>query len=183
MSLHIFQKYRSEFDKTRHFKRKIDFFLGGGRDSLAASSSGPHPSPRTKPGFARSFPCRFTARSTPMARLRSWLWLLASGIGCVSKEMATAKELDELAECPVCRQVFTDPRVLPCGHTFCLQCIDAWRNAKRTTMKKMPCPLCRKMFLLPKSGVGGLPTNFFVVDFFLMKGLQFFCIFRSLSVK
>lgn len=26
--------------------------------------------------------------------------------------------------CSICRNIFTDPRILPCSHTFCRQCID-----------------------------------------------------------
>jgi hypothetical protein len=33
----------------------------------------------------------------------------------------------ELIECPICRDVFTDPRILPCSiHTFCAACIQSY---------------------------------------------------------
>jgi len=28
--------------------------------------------------------------------------------------MATAKPLDDIMECSICKEVYTDPRVLPC---------------------------------------------------------------------
>ena len=40
-------------------------------------------------------------------------------------------------ECAVCLDVMDDPRVLPCGHSFCLMCL------KQTTPKTTMCPLCQ----------------------------------------
>lgn len=31
---------------------------------------------------------------------------------------------DSKFKCPACRQSFNDPRVLPCLHTFCLNCLE-----------------------------------------------------------
>jgi len=74
--------------------------------------------------------------------------------------MATAKQLDDTTECPICTEVYTDPRILPCGHTYCLKCIEAWSNDKRTG-DKMVCPLCRKVFT---KTVGELGKYFFVAS-------------------
>ena len=70
--------------------------------------------------------------------------------------MATAGPLCDKRECPICTEVYTDPRFLPCGHTFCRQCIEAFSGRA--------CPLCRKPFTLPRNGVGDLPKNFALVD-------------------
>ena len=32
--------------------------------------------------------------------------------------------VDELLRCPCCLELFTDPHQLPCGHRFCLDCLD-----------------------------------------------------------
>jgi len=74
--------------------------------------------------------------------------------------MATARRLCDKPECPICKEVYTDPRVLPCGHTFCRQCIGAFREQQQ----QLACPLCRKGFRLPANGVGDLPKNFALVD-------------------
>src|SRR6218665_994033 len=74
-----------------------------------------------------------------------------------------AKQLREITECPICLNVFTDPRVLPCIHTFCLDCLKRIsETAQKDPGDKLPCPLCRKEFLIPAYGVYGVPKNFFL---------------------
>ena len=85
--------------------------------------------------------------------------------------MATAKQLDDIMECPICTEVYTDPRILPCVHTYCLKCIKAWSKDKQPG-DKLACPLCRKEFTLPCNGVSDLPKNFFVANFLQMKELS-----------
>ena len=76
--------------------------------------------------------------------------------------MATVKQLDDITECPVCKEVYRDPRVLPCRHSFCRSCIEALRN--------LACPLCRTPFTLP-NGADDLPKNF-EVNFLQIKKLS-----------
>jgi len=82
--------------------------------------------------------------------------------------MAAAKQVDDITACLICTEVYTDPRVLPCGHTFCLKCIAAWSTDKQPG-DELSCPLCRKEFTLPSNGVEDLPKNFFAVNFLQMK--------------
>jgi len=74
---------------------------------------------------------------------------------------AALKELADVTECSICTEVFTDPRVLPCVHTYCLKCIQGWGKDKLPG-DKLECPLCRKEFTIPQNGLEGLPRNFFV---------------------
>lgn len=41
--------------------------------------------------------------------------------------------------CPVCCDIFTDPILLPCGHSFCRSCLKKCRD---TGLRE--CPVCRK---------------------------------------
>ena len=84
--------------------------------------------------------------------------------------MATAKHLDDITECPICTEVYTDPRILPCVHTYCLKCIEKWSEDLQPG-DELACPLCRKEFTLPSNGVADLPKNFFVTKFLQMKEL------------
>jgi len=86
--------------------------------------------------------------------------------------MATAKQLDDITECPICTEVYTDPRVLPCVHTYCLKCIREWSKDKHPGDETLACPLCRKEFTLPSNGVEDLPKNVFVANILQMKPLS-----------
>lgn len=72
-----------------------------------------------------------------------------------------AEELNAITECSICIEVFTDPRTLPCIHTFCFKCIEKTGRNKHPGAK-LPCPLCREEFIIPKEGFVGLRKNFFM---------------------
>jgi len=75
--------------------------------------------------------------------------------------MASAKEFADVIECQICKELYTDPRMLPCGHTFCFNCIDEIWRGNRQQVQSSPCPLCRKEFTtLPSE----LPKNYSVMD-------------------
>ncbi|XP_071354903.1 nuclear factor 7, brain-like [Trachinotus anak] len=42
--------------------------------------------------------------------------------------------------CPVCHQVFTDPVVLSCSHSFCKDCLKSWWRQKPQRL----CPVCKR---------------------------------------
>ena len=73
------------------------------------------------------------------------------------------KYLDEITECPICTNVYTDPRVLPCVHTYCLKCIEGWSQQRKPEEKLMACPLCRKEINISTERLATeLPKNLFV---------------------
>lgn len=72
------------------------------------------------------------------------------------------QKLDEIIECPICREFFVDPRTLPaCLHTFCMRCVAGF-GADALPGDELPCPLCRADFAVPVGGLALLPTNTFV---------------------
>ncbi|XP_030579708.1 nuclear factor 7, ovary-like [Archocentrus centrarchus] len=42
--------------------------------------------------------------------------------------------------CPVCQEVFRDPVLLSCSHSFCKDCLNSWWREKPTR----ECPICKK---------------------------------------
>ena len=75
--------------------------------------------------------------------------------------MSLVRELYDMTECSICTEVFTDPRVLPCIHTFCLNCLLNYGKDKHPG-DDMPCPLCRKEFTVPDGRFSGIQKNFFM---------------------
>ena len=75
--------------------------------------------------------------------------------------MATARPLDDDTECPICTEVYTDPRILPCVHMFCFKCIERWSKYKKPG-HQVACPLCREKFTVPSNGLVNLPKRIFV---------------------
>ena len=62
--------------------------------------------------------------------------------------------------CSVCMSEYTDPKRLPCLHSFCLHCLN---GIQRTSGRrdKIACPECRQEFNVPDNGnLAALPTNF-----------------------
>ena len=66
---------------------------------------------------------------------------------------------DELS-CSVCMCTYTDPKQLPCLHSFCLNCLNGIQRTSGVH-GKITCPECRRQFEIPGSGnLSVLPTNF-----------------------
>ena len=68
--------------------------------------------------------------------------------------------LHEELSCSVCMSKYTDPKQLPCLHSFCLHCLN---GIQRTSGRrdKIACPECRQEFNVPDNGnLNALPTNF-----------------------
>ncbi|XP_063605280.1 RING finger protein nhl-1-like isoform X4 [Penaeus indicus] len=62
---------------------------------------------------------------------------------------------DELT-CAICLDLLHRPRSLPCGHSFCLVCLQNYVNSCRMMFT---CPSCRAAAQVPHEGVMGLPIN------------------------
>ncbi|KAF4105273.1 hypothetical protein G5714_014604 [Onychostoma macrolepis] len=50
-----------------------------------------------------------------------------------------SKSVEELS-CPVCCEIFKDPVVLSCSHSFCKECLQQFWKTKKT----QECPVCRR---------------------------------------
>ncbi|XP_078608632.1 tripartite motif-containing protein 2-like [Branchiostoma floridae x Branchiostoma japonicum] len=64
---------------------------------------------------------------------------------------------EDSMSCGICLQPFKRPKVLPCGHTFCEEClVEAAKGGLR-------CPTCRTVVAI-KGGVAALPNNYQVTE-------------------
>ena len=68
--------------------------------------------------------------------------------------------------CPICYQLFNNPKYLPCYHFYCEECLE-----KMQVQSKIICPECRQEAIV-SAGVKELPNNFFInrlVDDLILK--------------
>ena len=68
--------------------------------------------------------------------------------------------LHDEVSCSVCMCTYTDPKQLPCLHSFCLHCLNGIQRTSGAR-GKITCPECRRQFQIHGSGnPSELPTNF-----------------------
>ena len=53
-------------------------------------------------------------------------------------------KLEEMLMCPVCQDMFKDPRQLPCGHSLCMGCLETMVDHSPDVPFR--CPDCRAEF-------------------------------------
>ena len=71
------------------------------------------------------------------------------------------EELEKEITCSICHDHYNEPKILPCYHYYCKECI--YRLALRTGLDKpFSCPECRLDATLPQGDVDQLKTAFFV---------------------
>ena len=68
-----------------------------------------------------------------------------------------------LTTCPLCLDTLTIPKILPCLHTFCLDCLTSHYNATNSQrlvfIPIFKCPECRSTCYV-SSDLSQLPTDF-----------------------
>ncbi|XP_071081307.1 E3 ubiquitin-protein ligase TRIM56-like isoform X2 [Haliotis cracherodii] len=53
---------------------------------------------------------------------------------------------DDFLTCGICLEVFKDPRILPCLHTFCFKCISTCMESRQSGNSPALCPKCQEPF-------------------------------------
>ncbi|XP_071837380.1 uncharacterized protein [Apostichopus japonicus] len=69
---------------------------------------------------------------------------------------------EDFLSCCICMNQLKTPKMLPCIHSFCEECIEKY--AAKQDGNEVPCPTCRKVCTLPEAGVKGLQTNFHLIN-------------------
>ncbi|CAH1252223.1 TRIM59 [Branchiostoma lanceolatum] len=70
---------------------------------------------------------------------------------------------DDVLSCAICNNHLTEPKALPCLHTYCCKCLQELATSRRTGAW-FRCPECRKVVEVPIGGVQAFPTNFLVAN-------------------
>ncbi|EAU90401.1 hypothetical protein CC1G_00785 [Coprinopsis cinerea okayama7 len=63
-------------------------------------------------------------------------------------------------QCSICLNPYRDPISIPCGHIYCLGCLNAYANAPAHEGLKASCPTCRQEFYFVTPDVRILPSKF-----------------------
>ena len=80
-------------------------------------------------------------------------------IDCSDPDPGTmSSKTSSSATCGLCSQLYTDPRVLQCLHTFCSKCLTKI-SGEQTSRTSLKCPTCKKPTTVPKGSVTALPKD------------------------
>ncbi len=69
-------------------------------------------------------------------------------------------EEEDLVTCVLCLDVYTDPRTLPCLHSFCFQCLEDLLKTTDATAPNFKCPLCQEKHDVPSNGASAFRQDF-----------------------
>ena len=80
-------------------------------------------------------------------------------------------KLEEQLTCPVCLDHYTNPKTLPCLHSFCQHCLEGLPLDKKNETYYLSCPTCRHCTKLPEEGARAFPVAFILNNLKEMQSL------------
>ncbi|KAK7503701.1 hypothetical protein BaRGS_00005240 [Batillaria attramentaria] len=78
----------------------------------------------------------------------------------VPKSSIQQRARSKSAICTLCLGPFNKPKLLPCFHTFCENCL--YNLTAQYLYRSFPCPVCRAQIQIPTGGVSAFQTNFYI---------------------
>ncbi|KAK6184010.1 hypothetical protein SNE40_006557 [Patella caerulea] len=66
---------------------------------------------------------------------------------------------DQEDSCSICLDIFTEPKTVDCGHTFCRNCLENYYVKKHSESKTFPCPICQHDVEVPEGGIQMFPST------------------------
>ena len=69
------------------------------------------------------------------------------------------RQLEEQLNCSICLDIYTDPKLLQCFHTYCKKCLVKLVSDQQGDLS-LTCPICRQATPVPANGVTGLQSAF-----------------------
>ena len=82
---------------------------------------------------------------------------------------SNSSKQQDLVICNICGEAYDDAdheaKFLSCHHTFCSRCLDKLSHKGNVKLANIQCPNCRSKTCVPKNGIDGLQTNFYITRF------------------
>ena len=70
--------------------------------------------------------------------------------------------LGNLLVCSICLDQYNEPRILPCHHSFCKECLTRIPLEHSNENYTLRCPTCREQTRLPGEGAAAFPPSFLI---------------------
>ena len=86
------------------------------------------------------------------------------GVTCIMAGEAI-RQLEEQLKCYICLDIYTDPKLLQCFHTYCRKCLVKLVVGDEQGDLSQTCPICRQATPVPANGVAGLQSAFQTNEF------------------
>ena len=67
-----------------------------------------------------------------------------------TKQSSALEKIEQQLTCAVCLDIYTNPKTLPCLHSFCQQCLERLPVNPQGNERFIACPTCRKSVQLPE---------------------------------
>ncbi|CAK1584541.1 unnamed protein product [Parnassius mnemosyne] len=81
----------------------------------------------------------------------------------------SAGGIKELVQCPLCLEIFHNPKMLPCQHTFCLACLKVYVDAEPV----IDCPSCHtRIQIHGPNYLDDLPSNLYIDTLLQVVGIS-----------
>ena len=75
------------------------------------------------------------------------------------------ESISGMLKCGNCSKQMEKPKMLPCQHTFCNDCLSNNMKIKTFSEKNhIKCKICEKYHQLPRNGTDGFPNNRALLD-------------------
>ena len=75
------------------------------------------------------------------------------------------RRLEEQLNCSICFDIYIDPKLLQCFHTYCRKCLGKLVVRDQQGGLSVTCPICRQATPVPANGVVGLQSAFQTNEF------------------
>ncbi|XP_038058633.1 tripartite motif-containing protein 5-like [Patiria miniata] len=85
---------------------------------------------------------------------------MATHTSAMTAKSVLAKISEGHLECSICSNRFTEPKMLECLHSFCLECLVELKERVNPYSSMLKCPVCRGDTKLKGNNVEELPSDF-----------------------